>query len=269
MAHLQFYQRQAIYAGIQAGKSDAQIARDIEVHRSTVGREIKRSGGRENYKPMQAHQDAKERQCDAMFFRNTYSIGMDLFTVLQKRNAYYRYLFNTHAPFLDSFFVRIPSGWFYLFRNERNRFTIGEGGNGSLGGLNSSMNNSFDTNSGNSNESGNYTNDPNSFLNEFGYAFSFAFTANSFALFLLTQLATGQKDFVLTRPHEFLKNKNTEAIFFYDALQGLICFCIANEVESIKNPSAYLKVLTSLPVTACKFYTQNVTSSLVLNKIAA
>jgi hypothetical protein len=251
MAHLQFYQRQAIYAGIQAGKTDAQIAREIEVHRSTVGREIKRSGGRENYQAMQAHQEAKERQCDAMLFRNTYSVGMDLFTTLQKRNAYYRYLFNTHPPLLDLTFFRNPSVWFYFFRDNalRNRFTVGEGGSSSLGGLNDSVNNTFNKNSGDQTNAGKSVNKVNhsAYFNKFGFAFSLACTANAFALFL-SHLADHQKVSVPSKNCKDVKDGSTEVLFFHHPKQNFIqnTSCFAHQFKNINKPYTFSKIFNSL-----------------------
>ncbi|MEH0156788.1 helix-turn-helix domain-containing protein [Limibacter armeniacum] len=50
MSHLNSSQRQKIQEGIRQGKSNAAIARELGVHRSTVGRELRRNGGdRESY----------------------------------------------------------------------------------------------------------------------------------------------------------------------------------------------------------------------------
>ncbi|MEH0153806.1 helix-turn-helix domain-containing protein [Limibacter armeniacum] len=45
MPHLTYNQRKIIQQGISQGKSNAAIARELKVHRATVGREIKRNGG--------------------------------------------------------------------------------------------------------------------------------------------------------------------------------------------------------------------------------
>jgi hypothetical protein len=270
MSHLQFHQRQAIYAGIQAGKSDAQIAREIEVHRSTVGREIKRSGGRENYKPMQAHQDAKERQCDAMILRNTYSLGMDLFTVLQKRNAFYRYLSENHSPFLDLTPFRYSWLWYnYFFRNQRNRFTIGEGGSGSLGGLNNTATDSSNTNSGNSNASSGINNDNTA--NELNFAFSLACTANTFALFLMAQLSNDQKFSVPSENCNHSEEKDNSTEFFHHAWQIIIPKTSGNtnEFEFIKMPYTFQNFSTSLPATIHNLHKEDYTSSSDFLKLTA
>ncbi|MEH0154247.1 helix-turn-helix domain-containing protein [Limibacter armeniacum] len=62
MKHLTIQQRKQIASGISKNKSDAAIAREIGVHRSTVGREIKRCGGREFYKAMLAEKMAIHNQ---------------------------------------------------------------------------------------------------------------------------------------------------------------------------------------------------------------
>jgi IS30 family transposase len=51
---LSFEDREEIFAGIVSGESDSQIARRIGRHRSSVGREIQRCGGRARYRPLRA-----------------------------------------------------------------------------------------------------------------------------------------------------------------------------------------------------------------------
>lgn len=126
MFHLTFADRKLIYACIQAGQSNAQIAREVGVHRSTIGRELKRNGGRENYQPMQANRAAKARQREAMPQRNTIGLGMLLFTVLEQRYDFYPYLSKTHEKlsFLEMF-IRHPYDWAYDNPSElRNRDTL-------------------------------------------------------------------------------------------------------------------------------------------------
>ncbi|MEH0157674.1 helix-turn-helix domain-containing protein [Limibacter armeniacum] len=68
MKHLTFEQRQVILEGIRNHKTDAAIAREIGVHRSTVGREIKRNGGRKYYCADLAYRIARHHQRFAYFF---------------------------------------------------------------------------------------------------------------------------------------------------------------------------------------------------------
>jgi IS30 family transposase len=58
---LSFEERERISRGIAAGESDAEIARVLERHRSTVGREIRRCGGRRYYRALRAERSASER----------------------------------------------------------------------------------------------------------------------------------------------------------------------------------------------------------------
>jgi IS30 family transposase len=55
-------QRYQIYALRKMKHSQSAIARTIGVHRSTIGRELKRNSGQRNYRPKQAHQMALSRR---------------------------------------------------------------------------------------------------------------------------------------------------------------------------------------------------------------
>ena len=57
-------QRYQIYAFRKAGFSKAHIARELQVHPSTIGRELQRNHGQRGYRPKQAHQKAQQR-CQA------------------------------------------------------------------------------------------------------------------------------------------------------------------------------------------------------------
>jgi hypothetical protein len=87
-SHLNAGQRQKIQQGIAEGKSNAQIAREIGVHRSTIGREIKRHAlERENYQAEEAQHLAKLNQRMAFSFREFESLGMGLLKVLKESNV--------------------------------------------------------------------------------------------------------------------------------------------------------------------------------------
>jgi IS30 family transposase len=55
---LSFAEREEIFAGVCRGESDSEIARSLGRHRSTVGREIARCGGRPGYRPLRAERIA-------------------------------------------------------------------------------------------------------------------------------------------------------------------------------------------------------------------
>lgn len=53
-------EREDVFAGIKTDKTDAEIARELGRHRSTIGREIRRNGGRKAYRPHRACHNALE-----------------------------------------------------------------------------------------------------------------------------------------------------------------------------------------------------------------
>jgi IS30 family transposase len=55
-------QRYQIYALMKAGHKQSEIADLIDVHKSTIGREVKRNRGLRGYRPKQAHQFALSRR---------------------------------------------------------------------------------------------------------------------------------------------------------------------------------------------------------------
>src|SRR4051794_16477197 len=55
---LSFVEREEIFAGICGGHSESEIARRLGRHRSTIGREIARCGGRHGYRPLRAERAA-------------------------------------------------------------------------------------------------------------------------------------------------------------------------------------------------------------------
>ena len=60
--HLTYESRCQIYALKQRGDSLAQIARQIQVDKATVSREICRNSGKKGYRYKQAEMSAKERR---------------------------------------------------------------------------------------------------------------------------------------------------------------------------------------------------------------
>src|SRR3954467_9639819 len=56
---LSFAEREEIFAGVCRGESDSEIARRLGRHRSTIGREIGRCGGRGRYRPLRAERLAE------------------------------------------------------------------------------------------------------------------------------------------------------------------------------------------------------------------
>jgi len=55
-------QRYQMYALMQAGSTPTKIAQVLGVHRSTVGRELKRNKGKRGYRPKQAHSISTQRR---------------------------------------------------------------------------------------------------------------------------------------------------------------------------------------------------------------
>jgi IS30 family transposase len=55
-------QRYQIYSLVKMGHSQVEIAEVVRVHKSTVGRELKRNRGKRGYRPKQAHQLALSRR---------------------------------------------------------------------------------------------------------------------------------------------------------------------------------------------------------------
>ena len=58
---LSFEERERILVGICRGESDSEIARAVGRHRSTVGREIRRCGGRQRYRALRGEREAERR----------------------------------------------------------------------------------------------------------------------------------------------------------------------------------------------------------------
>ncbi|MDA0174905.1 IS30 family transposase, partial [Solirubrobacter taibaiensis] len=57
---LSFAEREEIFDGVLQGLSDSEIARGLGRHRSTIGREIARCGGRARYRPLRAERLAQQ-----------------------------------------------------------------------------------------------------------------------------------------------------------------------------------------------------------------
>jgi predicted DNA-binding protein YlxM (UPF0122 family) len=99
---LNVHQRRLIEQGIADGKSNAQIAREIGVHRSTVGREIKRKTEvREDYQAEEAQHLAEVNQRMAQSLRNSRNTGMSYLTNLKKRNT--DYALRRHMPLRSTY----------------------------------------------------------------------------------------------------------------------------------------------------------------------
>ena len=63
--HLTCEQRSQIYALLQSGHSQAHIARQIGVDRSTINREFVRNTGARGYRFKQAHEKVSQRRGEA------------------------------------------------------------------------------------------------------------------------------------------------------------------------------------------------------------
>jgi hypothetical protein len=124
MKKLTWPQRIVIAKGIRAGKSNAQIAREIGVHRSTVGREIERNAeSRESYQALEADDRSWYRQQEAVPKRMMLFGGVEFFQVLQKHNALYIYFSHTHLNKLFRYLNTLQH-WdpCYIRKWERKRF---------------------------------------------------------------------------------------------------------------------------------------------------
>ena len=55
-------QRYQIYSLLKAGHNQTEIAKNIQVHKSTISRELKRNRGLKGYRPKQAHELALSRR---------------------------------------------------------------------------------------------------------------------------------------------------------------------------------------------------------------
>lgn len=60
--HLTFEERGVVYRMRRQGETDAQIARTLDRHRSTIGREVRRNTGGRGYRQKQAQRLAEERR---------------------------------------------------------------------------------------------------------------------------------------------------------------------------------------------------------------
>lgn len=85
--HLSFEDREVIFEGIIEGVSNAEIARRINKHPSNVGRELKRNGGRQNYRPVSAERRAQQqahRPKEAKLVKNA-----ELCSIVEERLAWW------------------------------------------------------------------------------------------------------------------------------------------------------------------------------------
>jgi IS30 family transposase len=55
-------QRYQIYSLLKAGLNQTEIANNIQVHKSTISRELRRNRGLKGYRPKQAHEFALSRR---------------------------------------------------------------------------------------------------------------------------------------------------------------------------------------------------------------
>ena len=63
--HLTSEQRYQISALKRMGHSQTEIAQELEVHKSSISREVSRNTGERGYRPKQAHEKACERRAQA------------------------------------------------------------------------------------------------------------------------------------------------------------------------------------------------------------
>ncbi|BDD11696.1 hypothetical protein FUAX_41280 (plasmid) [Fulvitalea axinellae] len=133
MPQLNIYHRAQIFLGIQAGKTDATIAKAIGVHRSTVGREIERNGGRKTYDLWSAQRARDLRQGQAVKARMLFGGGVLFNSRLRKLNLKYAHLSHCHIHWYDqdSFpyrFARLAEAYRYrpykvnFFKRKTNQF---------------------------------------------------------------------------------------------------------------------------------------------------
>ena len=59
-------QRYQISALLKTGCNQTEIAKTIEVHKSTISREVRRNQGQRGYRPKQAHAKAMQRRNKAV-----------------------------------------------------------------------------------------------------------------------------------------------------------------------------------------------------------
>ncbi|BDD09290.1 hypothetical protein FUAX_17220 [Fulvitalea axinellae] len=101
MSQLNITHRARIFLGIREGKTDAEIARVIGFHRSTVGREIQRNGGREGYDLWKAQGARDRRQGLAVLGRMLFGGGVPFNSRLRKRDLKYAYFSYAHIHWYD------------------------------------------------------------------------------------------------------------------------------------------------------------------------
>ncbi|BDD11988.1 hypothetical protein FUAX_44200 (plasmid) [Fulvitalea axinellae] len=116
MSQLNIAHRAQIYLGIRNGKTDAQIARGIGFHRGTVGREIMRNGGRENYDLWRAQRARDIRQGMAVTDRILFGGGVPFNSRLRNLGLKYAHLSHLHIHWYDYYqdrFFRKAEAWRY------------------------------------------------------------------------------------------------------------------------------------------------------------
>jgi len=87
--HLTLDQRCQIYALLKRGHSKAQIAEDLNVHRTTVGREIRRNMGKRGYRHKQADEKAINRR--SLASQRPKKMTPELISIIREKLTFYQW----------------------------------------------------------------------------------------------------------------------------------------------------------------------------------